>query len=85
MENMTQMYVCPHCGKTGTIEQVVPVLSDVRYDSIRCQECGSVWRVYYKVTDMNTEVMYIPQADTATPVAEKTAEVAAEAETVEEA
>ena len=82
MENMNQMYACPNCGKTGTIEQVVPVLSDVRYDSLCCSDCGSVWRVYYKVTDMNTEVMYIPHPDNSnnapvveTPAEEVTAEV----------
>lgn len=54
-------YVCPVCGKAHSrILLVQTLMDDVRYDVFKCEDCGGEWRVYYKVTNITTEVTYTP-------------------------
>ena len=59
MPEQNDVYVCPRCGKRGSISTIVPLLEGVRYDNVTC-ECGVQWRVYYKFENPKTEVVYVP-------------------------
>lgn len=54
---MNELYKCPTCGKGGSIKAITPLMSDVRYDTIECPDCGCAWRAYYKVTEPRIEVI----------------------------
>ena len=55
-------YVCPNChANTSRILAMQNLLSDVRYDIVQCSDCGTEWRVYYRVAELNQEVTYVPQ------------------------
>jgi transcription elongation factor Elf1 len=49
-------YTCPTCGSLGNITTIVPIMSDVRFDEVQCPNCGTSWRVYYKVVEPRVEV-----------------------------
>ena len=57
---MNNLYTCPKCGANGSIERIVPMMSDMRYDHVACS-CGTQWRVYYKIAETTTEVVYMPE------------------------
>ena len=60
-----ETFVCPVCGcatKTS-ITNVNVLTEDVRYDTLECGECGSIWRVYFKETNMSSEVVFTPSKD----------------------
>ncbi len=52
---------CPNCGcDKAQLRDIRPLFDDVRFDELKCSDCGTVWRVYYKVTDIRAEVMSLP-------------------------
>ncbi len=55
--NINEIYVCPTCGKVGAVVDVVPLMSDTRFDTLQCRECGCTWRMYYKVAEVRAEVV----------------------------
>lgn len=69
--NIKEAYVCPKCGQTNpTVLAIQALMDDVRYDVIQCPDCKTEWRVYYKVADINTEVMYVaPEESQVAPTA----------------
>lgn len=68
--NIKEAYVCPKCGQTNpTVFAIQALMNDVRYDVIQCPDCKTEWRVYYKVADINTEVMYVAPEETSAEVA----------------
>lgn len=50
-------YICPTCGSLGNITTIVPLMSDVRFDEVQCPNCGTSWRVYYKVGEPRVEIL----------------------------
>lgn len=57
---MNDFYTCPHCQGNGTVINITPIMSDVRYDTIRCAKCGCTWKMYYKVSEPYAEVVKGP-------------------------
>ena len=55
--NKNTPYTCPLCGGEGHIENIVPILEDVRADIVSCQECDAAWRVYYKFQNPSIEII----------------------------
>ena len=55
--NITGVYACPTCKEAGEIVNVVALLSDTRFDIVKCNHCGCSWRVYYKVGECRVEVL----------------------------
>lgn len=58
--NINEIYACPNCKKNGKIVNVVPLMSDTRFDIVQCEECGCAWRVYYKMAECRAEVVKEP-------------------------
>jgi len=59
MNEQQNVYVCPVCGRQGKVCGIMPLIENIRYDSVQC-ECGVQWRVYYKFENPKAEVMYAP-------------------------
>lgn len=61
--NIKEAYVCPKCNDSATKPPVVhgiqAIMEDIRYDILQCPDCKTVWRVYYKVSDVSTEVTHV--------------------------
>lgn len=55
--NINEVYACPTCKENGKIVNVVPLMSDTRFDIVQCDKCGCAWRVYYKVGEVRAEVV----------------------------
>ena len=55
--NINEVYSCPTCKENGKIVNVVPLMSDTRFDVVQCEKCGCAWRVYYKVGEIRAEVV----------------------------
>lgn len=64
MSDIMNMYKCPACGENGAVNSIMPLMDNIRYDSVSCK-CGAAWRVYYKISDPKTEIMYIPEEQSA--------------------
>jgi transcription elongation factor Elf1 len=63
-------FICPLCGNTTVvIEDARPLMSDIRIDTLGCNRCGSQWRIYSKVAEMQTEIIRYPE-EQASPVQE---------------
>lgn len=57
-----ETFICPKCGNTQpTVLAIQALMEDVRYDVLKCPDCGTEWRVYYKVSEVNAEVTFVPQ------------------------
>lgn len=69
-----ESFQCPHCGAEKTaIVGAQAIMDDVRFDSLRCTECGAEWRAYFKVSELSSELMYVPAKDeNPNPVCEST-------------
>lgn len=72
-------YTCPTCGSFGNITTIVPIMSDVRFDEVQCPNCGTSWRVYYKVVEPRVEVF-----STAAQPSDKVEVVTSDSETITE-
>ena len=61
---LKESYICPVCGKTHTrILMVQTLMDDVRYDVFKCDDCSTTWRVYYKVSNVTTELVASPGSE----------------------
>lgn len=48
---------CPICSSEEVkLTGIQPLFEDARFDYCRCNNCGSEWRFYYKVSDCNMEL-----------------------------
>ena len=82
--NINEVYACPTCKENGKIVNVVPLMSDTRFDIVQCDKCGCAWRVYYKVGEVRAEVVregQVASTEADTPTAAKAYEF--DGETVE--
>lgn len=61
-----EAFICPNCGKnTVALYSSNPIMSDLRVDALGCKNCGAEWRVYSRIAECTTEIMYIPQPSVA--------------------
>ena len=61
MKTMHESFICPTCGETHTALQSSDILlSNVRMDVFGCAICGTMWRVYSKVEEVNVEILSAP-------------------------
>lgn len=58
--NIRESSVCPNCGTSGRIYSVDNLFDNARYDSFTCPQCGTEWRAYYNVSEVHTEVTFVP-------------------------
>ena len=62
--NIKNAYMCPACKHPNAQAMAIQNLfEDARYDLVRCPECGVEWRVYYRVSEITTEVTYVPPVE----------------------
>lgn len=55
-----EAYKCPKCGETRVnISNIQQIFDDARYEDAECINCGSRWRVYYKMNELKVEVHYV--------------------------
>ena len=62
---LKETFVCPKCGN-GRINMLNTgvLLEDTRLDHFKCLECETQWRVYSKVCDVSSEIIFVtPEAD----------------------
>lgn len=58
--SIDEAYTCPRCGgQEVVVEGMEQIFEDARSESVRCLKCASSWRVYYKMTELNTKVTNI--------------------------
>lgn len=59
MDKKTEMtieeaFTCPKCGGLKVnLNDIKQLFEDARYEDCTCMDCGSQWRVYYKMKEMN--------------------------------
>lgn len=59
---LNELFTCPNCKANKTALRGSHVmLGDVRVDNLLCMECNTEWRGYSKVTDVEIEVVHVPQ------------------------
>lgn len=57
------LYSCPNCGQSGVISDIRPLFDDARYDVVSCPACSAAWRVYYKMTNASSELVFVPDQE----------------------
>ena len=63
---ISESFTCPVCGNvTVLLRDAHCILSDVRVDTLACNKCGSEWRTYSKVVEVQTEIINYPQEQSA--------------------
>lgn len=57
---MEEAYTCPRCsGMAVDVGEMEQIFSDARAEHVTCTNCGSTWRVYYKMSDFNRKIINI--------------------------
>lgn len=70
--NITETFVCPHCsGQNIALIAAVPLMSDVRVDTLSCNTCGTTWNLYSKIAETNIQIVSVPQEEAAQPTEEQ--------------
>lgn len=60
--NIDEAYKCPTCGKQEVnIAGMEQIFKDARSEVAVCRHCNAAWRVYYKMTDINVQVLHMPE------------------------
>lgn len=63
MMTMDEAYTCPRCsGMSVDVGEMEQIFSDARSEHVTCMNCGSTWRVYYKMLDFNKKILNITDA-----------------------
>ena len=69
--NIKEAYVCPKCGKSSpAVLAIQALMDDVRFDVVQCVDCKTEWRVYYKVSEVQTEITYVAPKEAPAEVAQ---------------
>lgn len=56
--NLKELQACPACKSSNvSLNGIITVLDNVRYDDISCNECKTRWRLYYSITDAQVEIV----------------------------
>ena len=64
--NITETFVCPHCsGQNIALIAAVPLMSDVRVDTLSCNTCCTTWNLYSKIAETNIQIVSVPQEEAA--------------------
>lgn len=59
---INECFICPVCGKNNVVLQsATALMSDIRVDTMSCTSCEAMWRVYSKVSELQTEIINYPQ------------------------
>lgn len=79
-----QAFTCPKCEATRVnLDNIAQLFEDARYEDCTCMECGTKWRVYYKMKEINkANVVMAPDAPEG-PMLEEVPLANDEAESVE--
>lgn len=60
--NIDEAYKCPNCGKQEVnIDGMEQIFEDARSEVAVCRHCNAAWRVYYKMADINTKILHMPE------------------------
>ena len=61
--NISEYFMCPSCGAESiSLLNAKPIISDVRVDTLQCCNCGAQWNLYSKISEMQVELISIPDS-----------------------
>ena len=60
---MDEAYTCPRCsGMAVNVGEMEQLFSDARSEHVTCMNCGSTWRVCYKMLEFSKKIINITDA-----------------------